>query len=62
MAEPPATPPSSDIGGVDRDEKKIIARGKPPHPRQQEILGDTTDGDAARPGYHDDIASEGNAQ
>lgn len=62
MAQPPASPPSSDIGGVDRDEKKIIARGKPPNPEQQEMLGGTTPGDAARPKYHDDVTPKGNSQ
>ena len=62
MAEPPATPPSSDINGVDRDEAKIIARGKSPDPQQQEMLYGTTPGDVARPDYDPEIAPKGNSQ
>ena len=62
MAQPPASPPSSDISGVDRDESKTIARGKAPDPEQQEKLINVGDENAARPNYESDITSEGNSQ
>lgn len=62
MAQPPSSPPSSDIGGVDRDEKKIIARGKAPDPQQQEKLEAVRPKSAARPPYDPDMEREGNPQ
>lgn len=62
MAQPPATPPSSDIDGVDRDAFKHRARGKPAEPGQQEELANAADGTVARPDYEPDITSQGNAQ
>ena len=62
MAQPPATPPHSDIGGVDRDGGKLIAQRKTPDPDQQEKLYGTTPGDVARPEYDPEIAPKGNSQ
>lgn len=62
MAQPPATPPSSDIEGADRDAHKHRARGKPAAPGQQETLAVAAEETAARPNYEDDVASQKNAQ
>lgn len=62
MADPPATPPSSDLGGVDRDAHKHRARGKPAEPGQGEALADAKNDTAARPDYESDITPEKNAQ
>lgn len=62
MAKPPASPPSSDIKGVDRDEARTIApRGKPA-PDQQEQLAGVADQNAARPPYDPKISPQGNAR
>lgn len=62
MAQPPASPPSSDIGGVDRDAHKSRARGKPAEAGQQAKLANAKANSAARPDYHPDIAPEENSQ
>lgn len=62
MAEPPSTPPSSDIGGVDRDEPKIVARSNAPDPKQQEHLAEVRPKSAARPLPDHEINKEGNPQ
>lgn len=62
MPQPPATPPSSDIGGVDRDAHKHRARGKPAVPGQQETLAEAAEETVARPDYVDDITSKTNSQ
>lgn len=62
MAQPPASPPSSDIEGADRDAHKHRARGKPAAPGQQEGLADAAEETVARPDYEDDITSQKNAR
>lgn len=62
MAEPPASPPSSDIGGVDRDAHKHRARGKPAERGQQQALAAAGEETVARPDYEPDITAKGNAQ
>lgn len=62
MAQPPASPPSSDIGGVDRDAFKSRARGKPAEPGQQTKLANAKAGNAARPDYDPEIVPPRNAQ
>lgn len=62
MAQPPKTPPSSDIHGVDRDGGKSRARGKPAEPHQQEVMLKAKEKASARPDYDPDIAPETNSQ
>lgn len=62
MAKPPATPPSSDIEGADRDAYKHRARGKPAKPGQQERLANAAEESVARPDYEDDVEGQENAQ
>lgn len=62
MAKPPASPPSSDIKGVNRDEAKVVAGGKEPSSHQQEQLAAVADGDAARPPHDPQITPQGNAR
>jgi len=62
MAQPPPAPPSSDIGGVDRDAHKSRARGKPAEAGQQAKLADANTDSAARPDHDPDIAPEQNSQ
>lgn len=62
MAEPPASPSSSDVDGVTRDRAKTIAHGKPPLHEQQQTLATPAREDVARPPADPEIASEGNAQ
>lgn len=59
MAKPPASPSSSDIVGVDRDEPKLIAEREESDPDQLVLASEET---AARPDYDPDIASKGNSQ
>lgn len=49
MSRPPASPPSSDIEGVHRDEPATRARGKQPDADQQAQLAAVRPEDAARP-------------
>jgi hypothetical protein len=62
MAQPPTSPPSSDIEGINRDEAKTVARGKPPAPDQQEQLGARTKENAARPPYDPEITPQPNSR
>ncbi len=62
MAKPPASPPSSDIKGVNRDEAKVVAAGREPSSDQQEQLAAVADRDAARPPYDSQITPQGNAR
>lgn len=62
MAEPPTTPPSSDIGGVDRDAYKSRARGKPAVAGQQAKLAGAREDSAGRPDADPEIAPEENSQ
>lgn len=62
MAQPPASPPSSDIGGVDRDAPRSRARGKPAEPGQQEELEAVRANNSARPNYETDITPPENAR
>ena len=62
MAQPPAAPPSSDIGGVDRDEPKIAARTRKPDPKQQEDYQRLEQENVARPPNDPEITSKGNSQ
>jgi hypothetical protein len=61
MAEPPASPSSSDLTGVDRDQPKLVRRGKLPE-ENQEVLCTPQREDAARPPNDPEISPEGNAQ
>lgn len=62
MTQPPPSPPSSDIKGVDRDEAKSVALRKTPLPDQQEKLAAAHDQDAARPPHDPQIAPQGNSR
>jgi len=57
MAKPPASPPSSDIGGVHRDgmrpSKPLPAQG-----RGSEELKKAADEDAARPAYSEEESKD----
>lgn len=59
MAQPPASPPSSDIAGVHRDESKVVTERKASDPEQ---LVEAAEETVARPDYDPDIASKGNSQ
>lgn len=62
MAKPPAAPPSSDMQGVDRDERKVAARTRMPDPKQQEDYEKLEREDMARPPNDPEITSRGNSQ
>ena len=61
MNEPPASPASSDISGVNRDLGKIVRENKAAS-QPQEQLKRAAEETAARPPYDSDIASKGNSQ
>ena len=62
MADPPASPSSSDLDGVSRDRPKIVDRGTFPQKDQQEVLARPTREDVARPPEDPEISAQGNAQ
>lgn len=62
MADPPASPSSSDVDGVSRDRAKTVARGKAPVRNQQQALAKTSREDVARPRADPEISPEGNSQ
>lgn len=62
MADPPASPSSSDVDGANRDRAKTVARGKPPMHDQQQVLAKRAREDVARPPEDPEISAEGNAQ
>ena len=62
MPKPPASPPSSDLSGVNRDSGKVVREGKRSEPHPQNELQRAADETAARPDYDPEIASKGNAQ
>lgn len=62
MAEPPISPPSSDIAGTDRDRGKLLARRKSPLANQQAQLKRVADQDVARPPADSHIKPRGNSQ
>ncbi len=62
MTKPPATPPSSDLTGVNRDGPKIAQTKDTPDPKQQQNLKGVSAQDVARPPYDPSIATKGNAQ
>lgn len=62
MADPPASPSSSDVNGASRDRSKTVARGKPPLQDQQQVLARQAREDVARPLADPEISVKGNAQ
>lgn len=62
MAQPPSTPPSSDLGGVHRDGGKLVGRRKAADADEQDALARGKEQNRARPDYQSDIAAKGNAQ